>query len=88
MALHCDRIRLGTTPQNPAMRPPGPLALAVQTSMPPQHSYGYTRVWGSKRANTSFTSVGSYADSRTVNQFISWQLSCGFENMEPSSENA
>ena len=39
-------------------------------------------------ANTSFTSVGSYADSRMVCQLIECQLPRGFENMKPSSGNA
>jgi hypothetical protein len=38
--------------------------------------------------NTSFTYLGSYADSRMTCQLISWQLPRGFENMKPSSGNA
>jgi L-amino acid N-acyltransferase YncA len=41
-----------------------------------------------KRANTSFTYLGSYADSRMTCQLISWQLPRRFENMKPSSGNA
>jgi hypothetical protein len=38
-------------------------------------------------ANTSFTSLGSYADSRMACQLIEWQLPCGFENMSSFSGN-
>jgi hypothetical protein len=41
-----------------------------------------------KRANTSFTYVGSYADSRVAYQISSWQLPRGFEKMKSSSGNA
>jgi ABC-type nitrate/sulfonate/bicarbonate transport system substrate-binding protein len=41
-----------------------------------------------KPANTSFTYVGSYADSRMACQFIAWQLARGFENMKPSAGEA
>jgi hypothetical protein len=34
---------------------------------------------------TSFTSLGSYADSRMACQFIAWQLARGFENMKRSA---
>jgi hypothetical protein len=41
-----------------------------------------------KRANTSFTYLGSYADSRMACQLVSWLLSHGFENMTSFSGNA
>jgi hypothetical protein len=37
---------------------------------------------------TSFTYVGSYADSRMACQFIAWQLARGLENMKPSAGEA
>jgi hypothetical protein len=40
------------------------------------------------RVKTSFTYVGSYADSRMACQFIAWQLAHGFENMKPSAGEA
>jgi len=39
----------------------------------------------SKRANTSFTYLGSYADSRIACQLLEWQLPRGFENMKLSA---
>jgi hypothetical protein len=41
-----------------------------------------------KRANTSFTYLGSYADSRMACQLIEWQLPRGFENMKLSAVDA
>ena len=38
--------------------------------------------------NTSFTYLGSYADSRMTCRLISWQLPRGFKNMKPSSGTA
>jgi hypothetical protein len=37
---------------------------------------------------TSFTYLGSYADSRMACQLIAWQLPCGFEHMKFSAEDA
>ena len=37
---------------------------------------------------TSFTSVGSYADSLMAYQLIKWQLPRGFEHMKPSAGDA
>lgn len=54
-----------------------PLSLFATTS--------WRRVDLPKRASASFTYLGSYADSRSACQLISWQLPCGIQNMKPSS---
>jgi hypothetical protein len=41
-----------------------------------------------KRANTSFTYVGSDADSRIACQIMAWPLPRGFEHMKPAAGDA
>jgi len=47
-----------------------------------------SRPCAAKRANTAFTYLRSYADSRMACRRTSWRLPRGFEKMKPSSGNA
>jgi hypothetical protein len=49
--------------------------------------YLFPKAHRTNMANTPFTSLGSYADSRMACQLIEWQLPCGFENMSSFSGN-